>query len=177
MQEARLQGWAGSGSGDNEANIPERIRLNKQGGELTCHVCSLAGRKGWVLGAGRLLCIPRQPQGDLRGEAGGCFPWKSALAAVTSILPSDPRLPSRSIPYLWKGCTLFAQEAGRTARSFCVTCSCSSFSANALCASPLCLELGSADTEMEKVQARERQTRKRSLVAGEALKDSLEARP
>ena len=97
VQEASLQRWAGWGSSDNEANIPEGICLNKQGGEFTCHLCSLAGRKGWVPGAGRPPCIPRQHQGDLRGEAGGCFPWKSVLVALTS---HDPHRPSWSIPYL-----------------------------------------------------------------------------
>lgn len=62
MQEASLQRWAGWGSTDNETNIPERICLNKEGGEVTCHVCSLAGGKGWVPGAHHPLCIPRQPR-------------------------------------------------------------------------------------------------------------------
>ena len=48
------------------------------------------------------------------------------------------------------------------AKSFCVICSVSFFffSANALCTSPLGLELGSADTEGKQMQtqAQERQT-------------------
>lgn len=53
VQEVSLQRWAGWGSSGNEANIPEGICLSKQGGEFTGHLCSLAGRKGWVPGAGR----------------------------------------------------------------------------------------------------------------------------
>lgn len=53
VQEASLQRWAGWGSSGNEASIPEGICLSKQGGEFTGHLCSLAGRKGWVPGAGR----------------------------------------------------------------------------------------------------------------------------